>query len=277
MNQPYPVFAPGAPGVSAALIVAHPAHELRVFGWMGRMRPLVQVLTTGSRSGLSAERLARTGALIDQAGSERGAPFGAVLDRDFYALVMQGDGGPFQDWVGVMAEDLVRRGVELVLTDGWQGYSPAHDLVHLMARLAAARAADRLGRTVRVLEYAAAPRELAPLKADAAPVEELMLSSEEVAAKRAAVETYPDIAQEAAEIFALEGRGCLEVERFFDPAPLGVLLAPEPGAPFYERAGEERVRAGLYRAVLRGSHVAAVARALLAGHPVEAARLEGVA
>lgn len=277
MDQPYPVFASSAPPLSAALIVAHPAHELRVFGWMSRMHPLVEVLTTGSRSGVSAGRLARTGELIEAAGGERGGLFGEVLDRDFYALVMRGDAGPFQGWIEVMAQDLVRRGVELVVTDGWQGYSPAHDLTHLMARLAAGRAAGRLGRPVRVVEYAPAPRELAPLKSAGPQILELTLAPGEVAAKRAAIETYPDIAQEAAEIFALEGQGCLRVERLFEPAPFATLLEPGARAPFYERAGEERVRSGLYRTVLREGHLAAVAQALLAQDSAGFAALEEVA
>jgi hypothetical protein len=246
------------------LVVAHPALELRLFGWLGRARPLVQVLTTGSRSGGSAERLARTGELVAAAGARRGRLFGALLDRDFYALVMSGDPGPLHDCVEVIAQDLSERRIEVMVTDAWQGYSPAHDLTHLMARLAAGRAGERLGRPVRVLEYAAAPRQLTPLKAESEEAFAITLEPQEVAAKRAAVETYPDIAQEAAEILTLEGEGCLEVERLFRPAPLGALLRPEAEPPYYECAGEERVRSGLYRTVLRQSHVAAIARALAA-------------
>jgi hypothetical protein len=272
MSQPYPFFAADAP-VATALVVAHPAHELRLFGWLGRARPLVEVLTTGSRSADSTERLRRTGELVDAAGGRRGRLFGAVLDREFYALLMSGEGGPFELWTETLARDFVEHEVAVVVTDAWQGYSPAHDLAHLMARLAAARAAERLGRPVRMLEYAAVPCELAPLKAESEAAFEIVLDAAEAAAKQAAVQAYPDIAQEAAEIFALEGDGCLEKEIFFRPAPLGALLRPEAEPPFYERAGEARVRAGLYRRVLRRSHVLAIARALAAPEPMAAGRL----
>jgi hypothetical protein len=277
MQSIYPVFSPGAPPASAALVIAHPAHELRVLGWMGRARPLVQVLTTGSRGGASAERLARTGALVDAAGAERGAVFGAVLDRDFYALVMRGDAAPLMAWTEAMITDLVRRGVELVVTDAWQGYSAAHDLVHLMARLAARGAAERLGRAVQVVEYAAAPTALTPLKGPIGEAFAIRLAPQELASKRAAVAAYPDITAEAAEIFALEGAACLDVEQFFAPAPLPALLAGDLGPPFYERAGEARVRAGLYDAVLRQSHVMAIGADLMARWTAGAEALEGAA
>jgi len=254
----YPAFS------SSALVIAHPAHELRVLGWMGRARPLVSVLTSGSRSGDGRRRLERTAELVAAAGARRGALFGAVLDRDLYHAVMSAETDRFELWIETLARDFVRHKVELVVADGWQGYSAAHDLTHLMARLAAVRAARLLGRPVRVVEYVVAPLALTPLCAEPKRAFDIRLDAAEMAAKAAAVIDYPDIAEETAEIGLLEGEERAALERFFVPAPLGVLLRPREQLAHYERIGEQRVADGVYGAVLREAHLAAVIRALIA-------------
>ncbi|HEX8245140.1 MAG TPA: hypothetical protein VF541_16635, partial [Longimicrobium sp.] len=51
------------PAGTPALVVAHPGHELRVYGWMERARPLVFVLTDGSGSGSEGRLESTTGVL----------------------------------------------------------------------------------------------------------------------------------------------------------------------------------------------------------------------
>lgn len=259
------------PSVSSALVTAHPAHELRVLGWLGRARPLVSVLTTGSRNGVALDRLERTAEIVAAAGGRRGSLFGAARDRDLYAAILEGDAAGFQDWIAQLCEDFVRQGVDLVVADAWQGYSPAHDLAHLIARLAAARAGGILGRQVRVVEYEVVPQAIAPLHPEAWPAFSLTLDPTEAAAKRAAVASYPDIVQETAEIAGIEGAAGLLEERFFVPAPFDGLLGRPAGRAYYERAGEDRVARGLYQTVLRERHVTSLARALIAEAPAVAA------
>src|SRR4051812_15846984 len=60
----------------AALIVAHPGHDLVVYHWVGRHRPLSCCPTDGS-GGKARSRLPSTTRLLDALG----APKGAVLGR----------------------------------------------------------------------------------------------------------------------------------------------------------------------------------------------------
>ena len=56
----------------AALVVAHPSHELRLHGWLEQTRPCVCVLTDGA--GRSGEpRLTRTTEVLARAGATQGA------------------------------------------------------------------------------------------------------------------------------------------------------------------------------------------------------------
>lgn len=69
----------------AALVVAHPSHELLVHGWLQLNRPQVFVLTDGSgRSGSS--RLSQTTRLLEQVGAQRGSIYGRLTDLEAYAI-----------------------------------------------------------------------------------------------------------------------------------------------------------------------------------------------
>jgi hypothetical protein len=71
----------------AALVVAHPGHELRVYGWTARERPLVCVLTDGS--GYAAgSRLGGTTALLTALGAAPGPIYGRFTDRELYDLLL---------------------------------------------------------------------------------------------------------------------------------------------------------------------------------------------
>ncbi len=91
MNQSIDVF-PGR----AALVVAHPGHELRVHHWMERARPVVFVLTDGSGSAHSS-RLASTTAVLEQAGARPGSIYGRLSDRDLYRALLDHGSQPFRE------------------------------------------------------------------------------------------------------------------------------------------------------------------------------------
>jgi hypothetical protein len=69
----------------AALVVAHPGHELRVHRWLEIARPLVFVITDGSGSGRS--RIRSTTDLLATAGSI----MGAFTDQEINRLMLNGD------------------------------------------------------------------------------------------------------------------------------------------------------------------------------------------
>jgi hypothetical protein len=244
----------------SALLVAHPAHELRLHGWLARVRPEVHVLTTGSRSGEGRERIEATGRLIDALGCPRGRVFGPFVDRDLYRGLMSGDSGPFHALADDLRDALVSRRAARLVVDGWQFYSAAHDLAHLIGRAAAAEASATLGRPVEVLEFAVTP-EPHTTRPD---TWRARLGEAAIAAKRAAALAHPGIEAETAEVLAGAGPDALAVEALRAPPALAD-LPPAPGQrPLYEAFGEARVKAGLYGEVLRWAHMAPVYEAFAA-------------
>lgn len=239
----------------AVLFVAHPAHELRLYGWLSRTCPEVHVLTTGSRSGEGRERIAATARLLDALGCPTGRVFGPFVDRDLYRRLMRGEADGFHAVADALREALVARRAARLVVDGWQLYSAAHDLAHLIGRAAAAEAASTLGRPVEVLEFAVTP-EPHRTRPDAL---HLLLSDAEMQAKRAAALAHPGIEAELAEVLAAGGSDAFAIEALRAPPALAD-LAPAPGErPLYEVFGEARVKSGLYGEVLGWAHMAPVA------------------
>src|ERR1700755_481943 len=64
----------------AALVVAHPGHELRLYRWLEIARPLVCGVTDGSGSGRA--RLQSSTEILDAIGCTAGSVMGAVSDRE---------------------------------------------------------------------------------------------------------------------------------------------------------------------------------------------------
>ena len=63
-----------AGGAPAALVVAHPGHELRVHHWLERTAPVVCVLTDGSGAN-GRSRIGSTLGLLRLAGADAGPIF----------------------------------------------------------------------------------------------------------------------------------------------------------------------------------------------------------
>lgn len=251
------------PARRAALVVAHPAHELRVLQWLSQTRARAYILTQGSRSGSDATRRRVSEQIIEAAGGSV-APWGAVWDRDLYKFLLAGDGAPFQTWTRELSADFVRGEVDLVVADAWQYYNVAHDLTHLMARIAALRAGEVLGREIFVADYPVVPDALAQDAPHSSVAAILNLNAEAAAAKTKAVASIADVAGEAAELEEVEGEKCYAREILRRPPPLGALLSAPPQKPLYERFGEERVKSNIYFDVIRWSHVARICEALTA-------------
>src|SRR5205807_7508802 len=95
----------------AALVVAHPGHELRVFGWLSQYQPRVYVITDGSgRSGVS--RVPSTTALLQQIGAPAGEVFGVISDAGIYRAILKADLSFFLGLVDSLAASFVQHGIE---------------------------------------------------------------------------------------------------------------------------------------------------------------------
>src|SRR4051812_37555085 len=100
----------------SVLIVGHPGHELRVFGWLLSAHPAVHVITDGSGSD-GQSRIASTSALLDGVDATHGSIYGRMTDREIYRAILDRDHARFIGLASELADDLVRRGADLVAGD----------------------------------------------------------------------------------------------------------------------------------------------------------------
>jgi len=78
----------------AAVIVAHPGHELMIYHWIERHSPIYCCLTDGS-GGSAASRVASTTRLLDAVGAVRGRVYGRFADKMIYRMLLDRQLDPF--------------------------------------------------------------------------------------------------------------------------------------------------------------------------------------
>lgn len=254
-----PLAVPGAP---AALVIAHPGHELRVYGWLQLVSPLVFVLTDGSgRSGQS--RVGLTTKLLAQTGVQPGDIYARLTDLEVYTALLDHDFALFISLAEELAEVLIRGRMQYVVGDAAEGYNPAHDVCRLVINTAVDMAKQRGGWLVANCDFSlvgrpdTCPEELRPRAI------RLQLDDTAFARKRAAARGYAELAREVADTLVSIGEEAFRVEclRPVDSRAADSALAEEP--PFYEWYGEQQVAAGYYKNVIRyREHVAPLAEAL---------------
>jgi hypothetical protein len=253
----HPISAP-----RAALVVGHPGHELRVYGWLTMAKPIVHVLTDGS-GGTGASRLGSTTALLDDAGASLGSIYGRMTDREIYAAMLRGDHARFVALAEELATTLLEQRIDLVAGDGVEGFNPSHDIcryvINAAVRLASAAEDRAIGCYAFPLDGApegcSAARRGAPMQ--------VRLDDRLLDRKLQAARAYHELRSEVEH--ALERYG---TEPFRSEYLWPVDLADPYGwdlerAPAYESYGAARVKTGAYERVLTfRDHVRPLADAL---------------
>jgi hypothetical protein len=269
---------------AAAVVVAHPGHEVRVHGWLERETPLVFVLTDGAgRAG--KPRIDATAEYLKKFGMRPGCVFARFTDAEVYRLVLAHDFAPFLRLSEELAEAFVEAGVGLVAGDAAEGYTTSHDITRLVTNAAVEMAGRASGRTLANYDFTLVKRPdhcPEPLRAEAV---WLRLDDEAFARKLgAAFEFYPELAAETRD--ALRGGGGHDaVVDYFklnddehaatDLSGLDMFrvecLRPvregdsrfDAERPFYERQGEGKAAQGFYEQVIRyREHIRPLADAL---------------
>ena len=222
------------------LIVAHPGHELRLFGWINVARPLVCILTDGS-GGRGASRTRYSKDVLTASGCSAGPVMGELSDRAWYDAILTRNIDPF-----VRAADAISAVASanaLVVSDPVEGYNPMHDLCAALAD----RVADDIGGT-RMAYQLMYPRGDGDV---------LGLSAETEVKKRAAIRAYKPIAKEAAQLLREDARAMIEERLVAD-----CFTWPEEldAKPKYEQFGDSRIEAGVYAQTIRyAQHVRPIA------------------
>jgi hypothetical protein len=269
-----------SPSVSAgqfqhsALVVGHPGHELKVFGWVSEYKPRVYVITDGSgRSGIA--RISSTTALVARVGARRGEIFGAVPDADIYRAILQQDIPRFLTLVDELASSFLRYGIDCVAGDGEEGFNPTHDLCRVVVNAAILLAQRTSGRKITNLEFSLTEwEEACPEPQHDERCLHWTLDDRLLSAKIAAAQQYVELKDDVNRAIAQRR------EEYFRNECLRPVLDPTPHLdtskkPFYETWGERQVLRGEYESVIRlEQHILPLANAIF-NHAMEASEPVG--
>ena len=246
-----------------ALAIAHPGHEVRIYGWMEANQPLVSVLTDGSGQ-RGSPRIASTGRLIEGTGSRSGSVFGLTTDRRLYTEVLSGNATMFLRLADQLADEWVANEIDFVVGDAREGAIMAHDLWRGVIDRAVDLATARSGRQIVNVAFSLESDPRAAYKNQRGVHARQTLDPKGWQRKIQAAEDYRGLESEVQKAFKVWGREALQYEVLLENS------APEEidGAevPRYELHGEKLVRAGVYPEVVRyREHVRPILHALRSG------------
>jgi hypothetical protein len=252
-------------GLRAALVIAHPGHELRIHHWLQRVKPLVFVLTDGSGH-TNRSRLGQTTALLKAAGAVPGSIFGRLTDRQLYRAILTLDANVFAGLSQELAAALEETGIEYVVGDAVEGFNPGHDVCRLIINAAVRRLQVATGRRLGTFEFAleAPPDAYPPAERDHVII--LRLDEDAYQRKLAAARAYTEIAADIARLASSHDMNAFRVECLV-PVRYNLDIADRfKHPPSYEAYGEKQVAAGFYSEVIRfREHLAPLAADLVRG------------
>ncbi len=250
------------PDPRAALVVAHPGHELVVHGWLEVARPQVFILTDGSgRSGQS--RLDSTTRVLNQTGAKPGSIYGRLTDPAGYSAILNHEFNLFIGLAEELTEALVSERLDYVAGDAMEGYNPMHDVCRLVINAAVTVARRSRGLRVANFEFPVIGQRDACTDTLHAGEVRLQLDEDAFARKLAAAKGYTEVAGEVLAALGRRSVDAFRVECLHLADNNGGRRPCDDEPIFYEHYGEKQVAAGHYQRVLRyDEHIAPLAEAL---------------
>jgi len=234
---------------SPVLVVGHPGHELRVYGWLMRVHPGVHVLTDGSGSD-GKPRIDSTTALLNGVGASRGSVYGRMSDREVYAAILAGDHARFIALAEELAAAFLRDNVDLVAGDAVEGFNPSHDVCRYLINTAVRLASAASGYPIRCYAFPldGAP-DLCPDNSHGRALR-VNLDDEMLDHKLRAAHAYPELRSEVESALRRFGTQPFRTE-WLNPVDLSDPYGWEADRiPFYESYGAQRVASGAYEHVV---------------------------
>jgi hypothetical protein len=239
------------------LLIGHPGHELRLYGWVAKTRPLVCILTDGSGSD-GVSRIDATLAVLRDLGAPIGPICGQLSDRAIYQHVLNRNCEVFEALRDDVANLLANEAIDTVVSDGIEGYNPTHDLCQAIASTAAAAAARRRNANIEHLciPLMGNPHHFAEGASHVA--REIELDQALYEKKMKTIQTYASLSgttlqREVDETLRSYGENAFLRECLFDAAcpswPAWAHRFTE-SKPYYETYGQKQVAAGRYQYVI---------------------------
>jgi hypothetical protein len=234
---------------SPALVVGHPGHELKMFGWIAEHHPQVHVITDGSgRQGVS--RLPSTLKFLSAMDAEPGKIFGPVSDAGVYCALLETNIQFFLDLLHGLADSFIRRGVDFVAGDASEGYNPTHDICRALVNAAVELAEKATGRSIPNYEFCLTEWEQNCENLHDSRCLHLRLEDDMLRHKLKAAADYGELKEEVQRAITARGEQYFQIECL---RKVSAVIAEETytAKPYYESFGEKRVAEGEYVSVIR--------------------------
>jgi hypothetical protein len=198
------------PAAPAALIVAHPGHEIRLHGWLELARPRVFILTDGSGRA-SHSRLGATTAYLSEYGVEPSGLYGRFTDREVYLALLARNYSFFLRLADELADSFLREGIGYVSGDAAEGYNSTHDTCRLLINTAVEMAGRAGTGSIRNFDFPVVNRPDYCPAGERARMIRLELDGEQFRRKiSSARKYYPELAAEVEQTYAGGERGTLD-------------------------------------------------------------------
>jgi hypothetical protein len=231
-----------------ALVLAHPGHELKVFGWMSEHAPRVYILTDGS--GGRESRLSSSEKVLLSARAVPGEIFGRLSDADSYRAILDRKLSIFLTLLDDLSESFIQHEVDFVAGDATEGFNPSHDLCRALANAAVTMAERKTGKIIANYEFCLTEWEQHCREVHDGRCLHLRLEQPLLAEKLNAAADYGELRIEVQDAIAAKGEEYFRIEcmrKVIEPFP-----ALDPlSVPYYESFGEQRVKQGKYASVIR--------------------------
>lgn len=243
------------------VVVGHPGHEMRCFGWLLRQRPVVCALTDGSGLG-GRSRLPSTTRILDAAGARVGPVYGQMTDVEVYETTMAQEHGRYLEIVDDLVEWLREHRPQTIVGDAAEGRESTHDICRLLIGAATQIYTRRQSTPPGLYDF---PLFGLPdtLVGSSEGVIHLELSDEEFERKIAQALRYEDLAAEVHETFDTLGEEVFRHEYFRPVAADDAFGGPVGHPPYYETYALQQVERGVFeRALVYDPHVLSLTRAL---------------
>jgi hypothetical protein len=232
-----------------ALVIAHPGHELKVFGWASHYRVLVHVITDGSgRTGIS--RMPSTTRVLNSLGAETGEIHGAFPDGEIYRAILEQDVPLFLGIVDTIASSFIAHDVDLVAGDAREGFNPTHDMCRMLVNAAVEMVHRRSGRQIANYEFCLTEWERGCPEIHDERCWHVRLKDTLLQRKLEAARAYGELRDEVRHALASQGEEHFRIE-CLKRVLHAVRQEHAPERPFYETWGERRVAEREYASVIR--------------------------
>jgi len=252
-----------APGIRAALVIAHPGHELSLYGWLKLVRPRVFVLTDGSgHSG--SPRIERTTNIIRELSAETGSFYGRFSDATVYEMLLTHQFDLFINLARELAAQILNERLDCVVGDASEGYNPTHDVCRLLIDAAVEMVEGTSGRKIKNLQFSVTGKSAAGIIA-APHAESICLRLDETTfqQKLLAARNYLELKGEIDAFISTYSTESFRSEYLYEVSHYNADTLPGVTRAYYEQHGEKRVKQGYYKHVIRyREHILPLALAL---------------